>query len=59
MIKVVLNDDLECDSLIDEQGYPVEMDPVEREAIEEAEFEESLQRAVAENQAFLALGGMI
>ena len=59
MVKVVFNDDLECDSLIADQGYPVEMDPVEREAIEEAEFEESLQRAVAENQAFLALGGMI
>jgi len=52
-------DGLEDDFLLDDQGYPVEMDPVERESIEEAEYEDRLQLAVAENQAFLALGGSL
>ena len=47
------------ESLLDEQGYPAEMDPEERAAIEEAEYKERLQLAVAENQAFLALGGSL
>jgi|GEM_PF-1983646 len=54
-----LYDGFDDDSLLDEQGYPVEMDTAEREAIEEAEYEESLQLAVADTQAFLALGGSL
>ena len=47
------------DSLLDEFGHPVEMNPSEKKALEDAEYAERLQFAVAENQAFLALGGRL
>ena len=47
------------DSLLDEFGRPVEMNPSEKKTLEEAEYAERLQFAVAENQAFLALGGRL
>lgn len=47
------------DSLLDEFGRPVEMNTSEKKALEEAEYAERLQFAVAENQAFLALGGRL
>lgn len=54
-----LDDGLDDDSLLDEKGYPAEMDPEERAAIEEAEYEERLQRAVSDTLAFLELGGSL
>ena len=55
----ILHDGLDDAPLLDVQGFPVEMDPVERTAIEESECEERLQHLVAENLAFLALGGTL
>lgn len=55
----ILNDGLDDAPLLDVQGFPVEMDTAERAAIEETEFEERLKLAVAENLAFLALGGTL
>ena len=59
MVSTKLNDGLDDDSLLDEQGYPVDMDQAERESIEEAEYEEKLQIAVVETRAFVALGGTL
>ena len=55
----ILDDGLDDDSLLDDQGYPVEMDSSKRESIEDSEYEERLKRAVADTQAFLALGGTL
>ena len=59
MVSTKLNDGLDDDFFLDEHGYPAEMDPEERAAIEEAEYEERLQRAVSDTLAFLELGGSL
>ena len=55
----ILHDGLDDAPLLDVQGFPAEIDPIERESIDEAEYAEKLQIAVAENLAFLALGGTL
>ena len=55
----ILDDGLDDDSLLDDQGYPVEMDSAKKESIEDSEYEERLKRAVADTQAFLAIGGWL
>ena len=54
-----LDDGLDDDSLLDEKGYPAEMNPAERESIEDSKYEERLQLAVLETRAFLALVGSL
>lgn len=59
MVYTNVNDSLDDEPMIDELGFPTDMDPVEREAILEREYEEQLALHVAETQAFLALGGAL
>lgn len=54
-----LEEDLDYEQIVNENGYPIEMDLAERNAIEEKEYKECLQIAISENLAFLALGGSI
>lgn len=49
-----LNDGLDDDVLIDEQGYPIDMAADERNAIEEMEYDSCLAQAVEENLQALA-----
>ena len=44
-----LNDGLDDDDLLDEQGFPVEMPREERQAIEDAEYTFCLFKAREEN----------
>lgn len=47
------------DSLLDEYGYPIEMNPSEKKTLEEAEYAERLQFAVAENHGYQACKSFI
>lgn len=54
-----LEEDLDYEQIVNENGYPIEMDLAERNASEEKEYKECLQVAVEETLAFLALGGSL
>lgn len=59
-MKPFLNfDGIRYDSLLDAFGYSIDLDRKERKLIEEAEYAERLLIAIAENQAFQDLGGVL